>query len=63
MTMQRTDNSWTARAMEWIQREGKHNRGRPKVRWSDKIKKFTGIKWNQFAQDRENWRRRRKKTI
>ncbi|MCJ3464060.1 hypothetical protein LNY58_26610, partial [Klebsiella pneumoniae] len=54
--MRRKDNRWTVRATEWIPREGKRNRGRQKVRWSDEIKKFAGIKWNQLAQDRVDWR-------
>lgn len=42
--MRRTDNRGTVKAIEWIPREGKQNRGRQKGRWSDVIKKFAGIK-------------------
>ena len=54
--MRRQDNRWSLRVTEWIPREGKRGRGRPKVRWADEIKKFAGIKWSQLAQDRDNWR-------
>lgn len=54
--MRWTDNRWTVQATEWLPRGWKHSWGKQRIRWNGEIENFTGIKWNQLAQDRMNWR-------
>ena len=50
------DNRWTIRVTKWLSLENKCSRGKQKIRWRDKIQKFTGnANWYQQAQTRNNW--------
>ena len=40
-----------------IPEHGFRNRGRPRTRWHDEIKRFAGDDWSIQAQDREKWKK------
>lgn len=50
------DLRWTNIVTSWKGPPGKRRRGRPYTRWEDDIKRITGPKWQQIAQDREKWK-------
>ena len=41
---------------EWMPREGRRVRGKPKRRWRDEVEEAIGTKWMQVAQDRDVWK-------
>ena len=45
----RSDQRWTTEILNWIHRDHKRPRKRPKKRWVDDIVKYKGIKWQQVA--------------
>ncbi|GFO32770.1 endonuclease-reverse transcriptase [Plakobranchus ocellatus] len=47
------DNRWTKRCTEWQPRAERRDRGRPKVRWMDDIRRAAGPQWQRKAQDRK----------
>ncbi|GBP38571.1 Retrovirus-related Pol polyprotein from type-2 retrotransposable element R2DM; Endonuclease [Eumeta japonica] len=51
------DGRWTHKITSWKGPEGKRCRGRPFARWEEDIKKIAGPKWQQIAQNRENWQK------
>ncbi|XP_072938941.1 uncharacterized protein [Epargyreus clarus] len=55
--VRRTDNRWGRQVLEWRPRLGKRSTGRPPTRWTDDLKRTSGNRWMQTAQDRSEWRR------
>lgn len=53
--MHGADNYWSDIATGSVARYGDRSRKQNKVRWSDEIGKFAGIKRDQLAQDRVTW--------
>ncbi|CAH2217718.1 jg17 [Pararge aegeria aegeria] len=51
-----TDGRWGRRVLQWRPRIGKHSVGRPRVRWTDNLKKVAGSGWIRKAEDRVWWR-------
>ncbi|CAH2241191.1 jg3256 [Pararge aegeria aegeria] len=51
----RTDGRWGLKVLEWRPRTGKRSVGRPPTRWTDDIRRVTGSRWRQAAQDRALW--------
>ena len=49
-----SDNRWTKRVTEWKPWLGSRHRGRQKLRWSDELTKFIGIKWIATAHDHDD---------
>lgn len=45
-------HEWTIRVTEWVPRDWKCSRGRPKTRWGDKIRKLPSRNWTRLAQER-----------
>lgn len=48
---------WTKKIIEWVPRDGKRKRGRPRKRWEDIFKERCGPDWRRQARDREKWRK------
>nr|XP_027226204.1 uncharacterized protein LOC113818222 [Penaeus vannamei] len=45
------NNRWTKKTREWVPREGRRSRGRPKKRWSDAIAEKVGATWMRQVQE------------
>ena len=52
----RSDQRWTTEILNWIPRDHKRPRKRPKKRWVDDTVKYKGIKWQQLAVHRQGWK-------
>ena len=50
-----TDDRWTKWILSWRPPDTR-GRGRPPERWTNDIKRIAGIKWQQKAMDREEWK-------
>lgn len=56
-TCRMDNNRWTKKAIEWIPRDEKRKRGRPKRRWEDIFIQRCGTEWMRQARDRTLWLR------
>ncbi|KAL0821652.1 hypothetical protein ABMA28_005093 [Loxostege sticticalis] len=53
----RMENSrWTKKVIEWIPRDGRRSRGRPKKRWQDIFAQRCGQDWMRKARNRHLWK-------
>ena len=50
------DKRWTLEILQWIPRDRKRPKGRPKRRWKDDLVAQLGENWPQRSQDRSLWR-------
>lgn len=48
-------NRWTKKVTEWLPREERRQRGRPKRRWDDVFTHKYGQEWRRMARDRKLW--------
>ncbi|CAH2238646.1 jg13037 [Pararge aegeria aegeria] len=51
----RTDGRCGLKMLEWQPRAGKRSVGRPQTKWTDDIRRVSGSRWRQAAQDRGLW--------
>lgn len=54
--MRMKDNRWTIRLTEWLPRDCRQNRGRPKIRWRVELRKFWGKEWTLHTGNRNSWK-------
>lgn len=53
----RMENSrWTKKVIEWIPRDGRRSRGRPRKRWQDIFAQRCGQDWMRKARNRHLWK-------
>ena len=50
-----SNTRWAKITSEWIPKEGKRVRGRPKRRWRDNIEEVGSSQWMRVAQNRSAW--------